>query len=225
MGSYIVAHSHAEEIVVFQTHCWHTLLSWQSTQNATGNPAADGVLSVSFTDLRGSQPARTQPLSGIFTTVCDASTLTADPQATRSDPSQSLQATMAGASALVMLLTRADNPARTEASLRALLGAAPAALKVPLVLLTTALDLHQGVQQWLQTLPGKLPHYAEIHANTQTCCLGVHLAATLLWNLQYSLSYYHKSQSYVNCNQQSCRTGMDSKHDCVYKPKQKLQCL
>lgn len=119
--------------------------------------AADGLLSVSFTDLRGSQPPKTQPTSGIFTTVCDASTLTADPQATWGDPSQALQGTMAGASALVVLLTRADNPAHTEASLRALLGASPSALKVPLVLLTTALDLHQGVQQWVQTLPGK-PH-------------------------------------------------------------------
>ena len=70
---------------------------------------------------------------------------------------------MAGSSALVLLLTRADNPARTEASLRALLGCAPVALKVPLVLLTTAPDLDRGVQQWLQTLPGKPPH-------TQTCC-------------------------------------------------------
>lgn len=116
---------------------------------------ADGSLSVAFTDLRGSQPARAQPLSGIFTAVCDASSLTAEQQASRSSHSQALQDTMAGSSALVLLLTRADNPGRTEASLRALLGAAPAALKIPLVLLTTAPDLHQGVQQWLKSLPGK----------------------------------------------------------------------
>ncbi|KAL3152304.1 hypothetical protein ABBQ32_001375 [Trebouxia sp. C0010 RCD-2024] len=143
--------------------------------------AADGLLSVSFTDLRGSQPPKTQPTSGIFTTVCDASTLTADPQATWGDPSQALQGTMAGASALVVLLTRADNPAHTEASLRALLGASPSALKVPLVLLTTALDLHQGVQQWVQTLPGKPHNHCYAHCklgrlwqhvgHVQTFCL------------------------------------------------------
>lgn len=122
-----------------------------------GRCIADGVQSVAFTDLRGSQPARAQPLSGIFTALCDASSLTAEQQASRNSNShsQALQDTMAGSSALVLLLTRADNPARTEASLRALLGAAPAATKVPLVLLTTAPDLHQGVQQWLKTLPGK----------------------------------------------------------------------
>ena len=124
---------------------------------------------MAFTDLRGSQLANAQPLSGIFTTVCDASSLTADHQANRNSHSLSLQDTMAGSSALVLLLTRADNPARTEASLRALLGSAPAALKVPLVLLTTAPDLDQGVQQWLQTLPGKPPHYT-MFAHTHHHC-------------------------------------------------------
>ena len=119
---------------------------------------ADGLLSLAFTDLRGSQLASAPPLSGIFTTVCDASSLTADHQANRNSHSPSLQDMMAGSSALVLLLTRADNPARTEGSLQALLDSAPAALKVPLVLLTTAPDLDRGVQQWLQTLPG-LPHH------------------------------------------------------------------
>ena len=120
--------------------------------------SADGLLSMAFTDLSGSQLANAHSLSGIFTTVCDASSLTANHQASRNRCSPSLQDTMAGSSALVLLLTRADNPARTEASLRALLGSAPVALKVPLVLLTTAPDLDRGVQQWLQTLPGKPQH-------------------------------------------------------------------
>ena len=120
---------------------------------------ADGLLSVAFTNLRGSPLAQTQPLSGIFTTVCDASRMAAA-DSSRDGNLQSLQDTMAASSALVLLLTRADTPAHTEANLRALLGCAPIALKVPLVLLTTAPDLHQGVQQWLSTLPGQASHCA-----------------------------------------------------------------
>ena len=109
---------------------------------------------MAFTNLRGSALAQAQPLSGIFTTVCDASRMTTA-DASRNGNLQPLQDTMAASSAVVLLLTRADTPAHTEANLRALLGCAPLALKVPLVLLTTAPDLHEGVQQWLHTLPGQ----------------------------------------------------------------------
>lgn len=89
---------------------------------------------------------------------------------------------MAGSSALVLLLTRADSPAHTEDSLRALLGSVPAALKVPLVLLTTAPDLHQGVQQWLQTLPGKPPHHTMLltHSFAMQEAYVSHMACTVL---------------------------------------------
>ena len=115
---------------------------------------ADGLLKMAFTDLRASQLAKSHPvLSGIFTTVCDASSLTAA-DSSKNGQRQALQDSVAASSAIVLLLTRADKPAHTEASLGALLGSAPAALQVPLVLLTTAPDLHHGVQQWLHTLPG-----------------------------------------------------------------------
>ncbi len=95
-----------------------------------------------------------KPISGIFTSVCDASRLATAQPNTDSDAEQ-LQHTMAGASVLILLLTRADSPAQSEACLESLLASSPPLSKVPLLLLTTASDLHQGVQQWMTTLPGQ----------------------------------------------------------------------
>lgn len=116
---------------------------------------AERLLSVAFTDLMGSPVTQAKSVSGIFTSVCDASNL-ATAQAGGHRDAKELQETMAAASVLVLMITRSDNPAHTEACLKAILAASPAALKVPLLLLTTAADLHQGVQQWVNTLPGKV---------------------------------------------------------------------
>ena len=62
---------------------------------------------------------------------------------------------MAGASVLVLLVTRGDNPEHTEACLKTLLTSSPPKLTVSLLVLTTAPDLHHGVQQWMNTLPGQ----------------------------------------------------------------------
>ena len=102
------------------------------------------------------------PLRGIFTSVCDASKLTAS-QAGSQASKDHLQSTMAGASVLVLLITRADNPSHTEASLTQMLAAAPSGLTTPLLILTTASDLHRGVQQWLSTLPGIHMLHTERH--------------------------------------------------------------
>ena len=114
---------------------------------------ADSLLSVAFTSLLGNPVSQTKPLHGIFTSVCDASRLTASPANSQAS-NDHLQTVMAGASVLVLLITRADNPSHTEAFLMQMLAAAPVGLTMPLLILTTASDLHQGVQQWLSTLPG-----------------------------------------------------------------------
>lgn len=115
---------------------------------------ADTLLSVAFTDLMSSSVSQHKPVSGIFTSACDASRL-ATAQLNRHSDAERLQHTMAGASVLILLLTRADSPARTEACLESLLASSPPLSKVPLLVLTTASDLHQGVQQWMTTLPGQ----------------------------------------------------------------------
>lgn len=116
---------------------------------------AGTLLSVAFTNLVGSPLAQAKPLRGIFTSVCDASQLTTDqPGSHDQHQHQQLQDLVAGASVLAVLVTRTDSPSRTEAALRQMLAAAPPGLRVPLLVLTTAPDLDQGVQEWLHTLPG-----------------------------------------------------------------------
>jgi len=127
---------------------------------------ADTLLSVAFTDLLSSSVSQNKPVSGIFTSVCDASRLATAQLNTDSDAEQ-LQHTMAGASVLILLLTRADSPAQSEACLESLLASSPLLSKVPLLVLTTAADLHHGVQQWMTTLPGQAISF---HAHAD--CIG-----------------------------------------------------
>ena len=127
---------------------------------------ADTLLSVAFTDLLSSSVSQHKPVSGIFTSVCDASRL-ATAQFNADSDAEQLQHTMAGASVLILLLTRADSPAQTEACLASLLASSPPLSKVPLLVLTTASDLHQGVQQWVTTLPGQAISF---HADAD--CIG-----------------------------------------------------
>lgn len=149
---------------------------WFKTQMAYKAGAAhvrndqDTLLSVAFTDLLSSSVSQHKPVSGIFTSVCDASQLATAQRNTDSDAEQ-LQHTMAGASVLILLLTRADSPAQTEACLESLLASSAPLSKVPLLVLTTASDLHQGVQQWMTTLPGKIGEVWQRVGQLQTVCL------------------------------------------------------
>ncbi|KAL0031492.1 hypothetical protein WJX77_003186 [Trebouxia sp. C0004] len=130
----------------------------------------DTLLSVAFTDLLSSSVSQHKPVSGILTSVCDASRL-ATAQLNTDSAAEQLQHTMAGASVLILLLTRADSPAQTEACLESLLASSPPLSKVPLLVLTTSSDLYQGVQQWMTTLPGKLGEVWQRVGQLQTVCL------------------------------------------------------
>lgn len=66
---------------------------------------------------------------------------------------------------------RADDPQQSEAHLAAFLGATSPGLQFPLLLLTTAPDLHQGVEKWAAKLPGKLPAARKHLSGCRAVCL------------------------------------------------------
>ena len=130
-----------------------------------GECCADGLISLAFTDLTRASSALLEPCQGIFTAVQDVSSLT-DQHHT-----PGLTTATSSASALIMLITRADDPTQTQAQLAAILGASPLGLNSPLLLLTTAPDLHQGVERWLAALPDRLPGFKQHVCSARVVCL------------------------------------------------------
>lgn len=138
-----------------------------NTRKTCASPA-DHLISLAFTDLTKATSSVLKPCQGIFTAVQDLSSLT--PQTAQS-PSSELASACSGASALILLITRADDPSHTQAKLSALLEACPPSLQFPLLLLTTASDLHQGVEHWLAALPEKLPGFRRHVSSFRVVCL------------------------------------------------------
>lgn len=128
----------------------------------------DHLISLAFTDLSQATSSVLKPCQGIFTAVQDTSSLAVQ---SAESPHADFVSACSGASALIMLITRADDPSQTHTQLSALLGAYPPGLQCPLLLLTTAPDLHQGVEHWLAALPDKMPGFRQHVSTARVVCL------------------------------------------------------